>query len=135
MSEVASFSYADQVWNRAAMESGGAAPRSGDAALASLLRFHNYAMNGGVAHALESLSPQELAACIQGYLYFGFSDVVEMLSRRDLSVESEEVLDNEYGALIPSDEVLVQVFEKVFRSSPDLFSPLVAAQVHSFTRP
>ena len=50
-------SLADQIWNRAALESGGPAAREGDRALAALLLAHGMVMNGGVGHALEVLSP------------------------------------------------------------------------------
>ena len=42
---------ADRVWNRAALEGGGASPGPGDRALASLLLVHGLVINGGVHHA------------------------------------------------------------------------------------
>jgi hypothetical protein len=53
---------ADKVWNRATLQSGGAAPKSGDRALAVLLLVHGLVMNGGVHHALESAQTSELRA-------------------------------------------------------------------------
>lgn len=54
-------SQADAVWNRAALEGGGAHPKAGDSALPALLRAHGYIMNGGVHHVVECLSPEERA--------------------------------------------------------------------------
>ena len=118
-------SQADLVWNRAAIEGGGAAPRMGDVALAALIAFHSITMNGGLDHALEFFSPDEVAASIRGFRFFGFNDVATMLEcTGDVSPESEEEMDLQYSQLIPTDSVLVCAFESVFKSAPEIFAPV-----------
>jgi hypothetical protein len=68
----------DQVWNRAALQSGGLNPGEGDRALAALLVAHGMVMNGGVAHALESLSSEERSAAAAGFRFFSFSDIADL---------------------------------------------------------
>ena len=69
----------DRVWNRAAMDDGGEEPRAGDRALADLLYAHGMVMNGGVHHALEVLTPDELKAAIAGFRYFSLGAVADLL--------------------------------------------------------
>ena len=58
------------IWNRAVLDAGGSTPGLGDTALAGLMLFHGLAMNGGIEHALEILSPAEFDAAIAGFRYF-----------------------------------------------------------------
>lgn len=44
---------ADLIWNRAALEGGGASPGPGDFTLADALAFHGLVMNGGALDAAE----------------------------------------------------------------------------------
>src|SRR3546814_2272427 len=69
----------DQIWNRAALEVGGTNPREGDKALASLLLLHGMAMNGGIDHAVEVLTPLEFSAALAGFRYFGLVRIAELL--------------------------------------------------------
>jgi hypothetical protein len=46
---------ADLIWNRAALERGGAAPGVADRALADVLAFHGLVMSCGVLDALEQV--------------------------------------------------------------------------------
>jgi hypothetical protein len=64
------FSIEDQIWNRAALDSGGDSPLEGDQSLTDLLYFHGMAMNGGLGHAFEVLSDDEQAAAIDGFRFF-----------------------------------------------------------------
>jgi hypothetical protein len=89
---------ANRVWNRAALEEGGRAPREGDRALAALLLAHGMVMNGGVQHATEALSADEMAAAAAGFRYFS------------------------------SDSRLVSRFEVVFADRPSAFAPLSNAR-------
>lgn len=115
----------DKIWNRAAMEAGGSAPREGDAALASLLLVHGMVMNGGIDHALETLSKEEYAAGIDGFRYFGLPKVASILQRARGAMETDfERLNAEYGSLVPSDSTLVHAFQAKLIVSPGVFSPL-----------
>jgi hypothetical protein len=111
-----------RVWNRAALESGGASPREGDRALAALLRLHGLVMNGGVHHALEVLSRDEIRAAISGFEFFSLTPVGRLLEvARTLD---EEAANRQYWAFIPDDDAINGRFRVTFRSSPHAFAPL-----------
>lgn len=111
-----------RVWNRAALESGGAAPREGDRALAALLLAHGLVMNGGVHHALELLSPDEIRAAISGFEFFFLAPVGRLLEVAQ-SLE-EEAANRQYRAIIPNDDAIDRRLRVVFGSSPHAFAPL-----------
>ena len=118
-------SKANQIWNRAAMESGGSKARDGDRALSDLLLAHGMVMNGGVGHALEALSSDELAAAVKGYRFFGLNVVAALLEHSVNGTEDEvDQADAHYGALIPSDQTLVDRFEALYGASPQVFAPI-----------
>jgi hypothetical protein len=56
---------ADMIWNRACGEDSLRA-LPGDRALADLLNAHGLAMNGGVLHAIECMSAEELSEAEAG---------------------------------------------------------------------
>lgn len=121
---------ADVIWNRACMEDGGEAPRVGDRALAALLLAHGLAMNGGVLHAAEMLSDEELAAAVAGYRFFGLEAIAALLceARGLLGQEAEldeqeSMLDQRYAAVIPDDELLVQQFREHWAAHPEDYAP------------
>jgi hypothetical protein len=115
----------DQIWNRAAMESGGAAALDGDRALADLLLAHGMIMNGGVGHALEVLSSDEFAAALDGYRFFGLNAVASLLEYTANAAEDEvNQADACYGELIPSDQTIVDCFEAFYHSSPKAFASI-----------
>jgi hypothetical protein len=123
-------SAADQVWNRAAMEAGGNSPGPGDRALASLLLLHGLAMNGGIHHAMECLSPEELSAAIDGFTYFGFDKMAEWLTNapddpllREWTDETEAPAVFRYAEYIPDDACLATHFEAVYSDRPSDFAP------------
>jgi len=89
-------------------------------------------MNGGVLHAVESLSPDELAGAQAGYGYFGYEGIAKLIRtaldaiQRDQDLDSLEAkLDQEYWSEIPDDGVLVNAFEVHYKASPREYSPLV----------
>src|SRR5436305_844595 len=94
--------HAVMIWNRAC----GSDPlRSlpGDRALADLLRAHGLAMNGGVLHAVECLSPDELSYARSGYIFYGLQAAASLLSRAKAILEraddlggNERLLDGQY---------------------------------------
>ena len=117
------FTEADLVWNRAALEGGGATARKGDLALAALLLVHGAICNGGVCDACESLSPTQLVAGGDAYAFFGLPDVAKVLSTPpDASDDECEHADRDYWQLVPDDATLVARFEAVFAQSRDLFA-------------
>ena len=114
-----------QIWNRASLESGGATPAAGDIALASLLLAHGLAMNGGVAHAIESLSQAEIAAAIDGFNYFGLTDASHVFEQRpDDSEDVEERLNMMYRTAVPNDQILAHAFRVKLISTPSAFAPI-----------
>ena len=122
---------ADYIWNRAALDEGSSLPCVGDRALSLLLKAHGLVMNGGIFHAVELLSAQKFAGAKDGYRFFGFPQVADLLDRalrifnegRDLE-SYESVLGREYELNIPNDSALVARFESQFHSHPEDFAPL-----------
>lgn len=130
---MANLTKANMIWNRACGED---PLRSlhGDRALADLLRAHGLAMNGGVLHAVECLTPEELSNAEAGFRFFGFDAIAALLSRarrifdagEDLE-NHEPQLDREYAHIIPSDSLLLDRFEKRLASNPSDFAPIRAS--------
>jgi hypothetical protein len=117
---------ADLVWNRAALDGGGSAPRTGDRALAALLLAHGLIMNGGVEHALDLLSPVETMAAIEAFKFFDMADVGDLLEQAATGRfhhEAEEG-DERYAALVSDDEILAARFRHRYVSTPGAFAPL-----------
>jgi hypothetical protein len=121
---------AGKIWDRACF-GGGESPRSGDIALATLLLFHGLAMNGGVLHAVECLSPEQLIAAKEGYKYFWFESVSELISsaqeviEKKLDLDSHEATMNQkYRHMIPNDDVLIDSFERHQQQHPLEYSPI-----------
>lgn len=102
----------DKVWNRAALEAGGANPLEGDEALAALLTVHGLVMNGGVDHAIEVLAPSEVASGIAGFRYFGLVEVAAVLEIASASNLGWERFNSRYAALIPADDIIVEAFHR-----------------------
>jgi hypothetical protein len=121
---------ANMIWNRACGEDPLRA-FPGDRALADLLYAHGLAMNGGVLHAVELMSAEELSHAGAGYQYFGFGEASSLLSRAQAIFEAgddleshEQGLNGEYAQIVPSDSSLVERFEKRLKASPSDFAPL-----------
>lgn len=121
----------DSIWNRAALERGGAAPRQGDRALSSLLLFHGLVMNGGVHHALDGMAPPEISAAAEGYAFLGLHGVASFIrGAADNAVLStrtgatEAAADKHYAEMIPDDSYLVARFEELYRQRPEQFAPI-----------
>ncbi len=114
------------------MEDGGADPSPGDTALSSVLCAHGYLMNGGVSHALELLSEDELNSAVAGYRFYGFPEVSDLLIRASKLLASgtatdsgEDALNSEYSRFIPADSTLVERFESHFEASPHAYAPVM----------
>ena len=121
----------DLIWNRAAMDNGGLTPGPGDFALSALLYAHGLAMNGGVLHAVELLSPTELAKAQSGYRFFGLVAISDLLRDAWLLVRDgadlgshEQRLDAEY-MMHANDSALTVRFEQYYLLHPSDFAPTV----------
>lgn len=127
---------ADEVWNRAAMATGGPRPRKGDAALASVLGVHSKAMSGGLVNAVEQSVPDHLDAAEAGFRWLRLetaADVVAMVRREieagalddnDRAEALELRADDEYGQGIPTDHTLVNAFRTLLVEEPTAFAPV-----------
>ena len=118
------FSEADRVWNRAAIEYGGAHPREGDQALSDMLLAHAMIMHGGLAQAFECLSEEELVAAAMGFDFFGLSPVSKLLIKKFTDDELKNVDDRWYWEFVKDDSDLVNRFEVVYAEAPEYFAPL-----------
>jgi len=127
---VMSLSRQDRIWNRAALENGGVAPGIGDSAPASLLRVHGLAMNGGVPHAIQALSPKDREIAVAGFRHFGLVAAADVFAAPVDASEDEESselrLNAAYLAAVPSDATIVQAFRQRLIAFPSEFSPLGA---------
>jgi len=127
---------ADEIWNRAAMDAGGPNPGAGDKALSALLKAHGMACNGGVLHAVEVLDSEKMLAAISGFRYYGLNEAAAILEEAQAAATRDDIregrvddelerrLDNAYGSVIPSDDVLVEHFAEKLRETPADFRPL-----------
>lgn len=120
-----------RVWNRAALEQGGPDAREGDRALAGLLYAHRFVMHGGLAHAIEGLTDEELAHAIAGYRYFAFDDVADLLGqlRAGVPANRSDAADERCRASIPDESKLAEHFEALFADRAHVFAPIPAKQL------
>lgn len=80
---------------------------------------------GGVLHALEALTKQEVSAAISGYRYFGLDAATALLIEISATDDPDEAAcDRRYGESIPTDDVLAQAFENKLKSIPKDFAPV-----------
>jgi hypothetical protein len=129
---MAELTKAEMIWNRACGEDP-LRTLPGDRALSDLLRAHGLVMNGGVLHAVECLTDNELSNAKLGYRFYGLEGVTSLLSRAKSVFESaedlechEQQLDRQYADMIPTDSSLVVRFEERLKSNPSDFAPLRA---------
>jgi hypothetical protein len=131
---------ADEIWNRAALDDGGASPSEGDRALAAALHLHAAAMSGGVLDAVETMSPEELDAAEAGFRWLHVPTVAELLSRVRRQVAQGVLEDTEqaarlefsaedaYSEAIENDAALEAAFKARLRTDPDAFSASEASR-------
>lgn len=127
---------ADEVWDRAATTGGGPDARRGDTLLASVLAVHNLTMNGGLLNSVDQAPPEQLEAAEAGYRWLHLdaaADVVATVRREvetgalddDDRADALEVrADEEYAAVVPTDQTLVDAFLKRWREDPEAFAPV-----------
>jgi hypothetical protein len=89
-------------------------------------------MNGGILHAVECVTGQDLSDAAAGYRYFGFEAVSSLLSRAKAildagqDLETHELqLDRQYAVLIPSDSYLGERFETHLQENPSEYAPII----------
>lgn len=126
---MAELTQADVIWNRACGDTSLRA-LPGDRALADMLGAHSLVMNGGVLHAIECLTTSKLSDAKAGYVFFGLDGIASLFTRASALFEKgddpevhEVQLDREYCELIPSDDALVERFEKHLESHPSEYAP------------
>jgi hypothetical protein len=113
---------ADQIWNRAALESGGRAPLEGDRSLADLLLAHGLVMNGGVEHMIQAVTSAELSAAIKGFRYFGLDEIALLLENSVNASESQlERADSDY-CRVANDQVIAKGFKDFYFRNPKAFA-------------
>ena len=119
-----------QVWNRACDSLSQEPLRLGDHALKDMLRAHGLICNGGVFHAFDVLTREQIEAAKSGYRFYGFHEIVDLLSRakelldEDAELgEYEERLDRKYSGYI-GDSELYEHFKQHFAAKPSDFAPL-----------
>jgi hypothetical protein len=71
---------ADLIWNRAALESGGASPGPGDLSLADAPAFHGLVMNGGMLDAAERLSVEDHVKVAAAYRWLGLEAMADLVA-------------------------------------------------------
>jgi hypothetical protein len=126
---------ADMIWNRAALDDGGASPGAGDTALAAALAFHGLAMGGGVLDAFErALGGATLTEA--AFRWLGLEPVAALLAwvRREIAAgtlgndDQAEVFEREagerYNAILPSDAILQAAFRSRLGEDPSAFAGL-----------
>ncbi len=132
------FTEADKVWNRACGQGECLSPRPGDSALAALIKVHSLAMNGGVLHALETCSEEQLVTAAGGYRYFGLDGAASMVEAalaelRGIQSQGDDLrelerleiaLDERYATHVPDDRTLTIAFERIFELRRTDFQPV-----------
>jgi len=126
-----SLTYADHIWNRACLPESEGLGAIGDRRLWSVIRVHSIAMNGGLDHAVDHCTHDQVRDAAAGFLYLGMDAVAELLTDvqalndRDAWDESRAAEDDDrYNDLIPRDDVIIRAFEAKLASAPSDFVPL-----------
>ena len=125
---------ADDIWNRAALESGGPTPGAGDRALAAALRLHSSAMSGGVLDAVEHMTDEELDAAEAGYRWLHVPAASEAIAAVRRAIAEGALLDpdrasalemsseDDYDKAIEDDAALDSAFRARLQTDPGAFA-------------
>lgn len=127
-------SESDLIWNRACLESGGSKPREGDRHLAAALLAHGLVANGGLHHAVESMSESEARAAISGFEYLGLAAAAQLIAelaphaeefrRVEYTDQEEESANARYIQAVDGDRALEAAFFRALSSKPgDFYRP------------
>jgi hypothetical protein len=94
------------------------------------------AMNGGVVHAVEGLTADELARAIEGYRFFGLDEVADLVAhvaRQASDVDPDDVdaaerleleSNERFYALVRDDEAVAEAFRAHFHEHPEAYAPV-----------
>ena len=113
---------ADKIWNRACLENGGSNPFEGDRFLADLLLFDSLVGNGGLGHGFDVCSETEIQAAIEGFRYFGLTEIAEFLI--DVQKYSELVQENLSISYYKFSDKIFEAFVEFYRINPQAFAPI-----------
>ena len=87
-------------------------------------------MNGGVHHAVDSLSDGELEAAVAGYGYFGLGNVASLLqevaadlAHHEWTDAAEDRANARYNEMVPDDRYLYGRLQAAIRDDPSPFAP------------
>lgn len=134
-----SLTYAENIWNRACLPESEGLGEVGDQLLWSLLRVHSIAMNGGLDHAVDHCTHDQVRDAAASFRYFAMDAVAELLTEvqalSDLDAWDDSRAaqdDDRYNELIPRDEVIAQAFEAKLALVPSDFAPLDPATLPHF---
>lgn len=127
------------VWNRATGTEYPDHFRAGDRHLTAVLVFEGYAYNGGLLHALEGLTDEELDATVAGLRYFALPEYVQVVNTMrertraldpdDLAAGEalEEACNDAFDEIIGEGEPPLEVaFRTRFKEDPEAFAPVPA---------
>lgn len=90
-------------------------------------------MNGGIDHAVECLQSEEIEAAAEGYRYFGYYRISDMIRNAPIGFNGlEEEAHEEYRVSleelyyreIPSDSELFARFQAHYSANPSEYAPL-----------
>lgn len=102
---------------------------SGDKAVASVVAFRSAAISGGIEHALDALTPAQLAAAADGFVYLDAPLLESVVDRSKIEASAKDLdalasLNDEYDLFVPQDETLIALVSAAVARNPDGFSPL-----------
>ena len=119
------------VWDRACALPAEKFHLPGDVALARMITMHSLIMNGGVHHALDVLSREDVEAALSGYQYFklrsaflAISSVLSDASISEWNDENEAEANRLYYSTIPDDSALIEAFDRRYQEFPGDFDEL-----------
>jgi hypothetical protein len=124
----------DRIWNRAATQSGGSAPRKGDRHLAAALELHTLAMSGGVPDAVRALTDAQLDDAESGLRWLGLPAAAAVVAKVRRKIADGALDDPEraerlqrrakrnYAEAVEDDSALLSAFRSRLRTDPDAFA-------------
>ena len=107
-----------EIWNRACTENGGTEPLAGDVALTWMLRGHGSMMNGGL-DAFQDLPEQDQQASINGFRFFFFDDIADLILRAPKLSDNE--LDDAQNAFLEFDSGMLGRVRSYIEANPHQF--------------
>jgi hypothetical protein len=82
-------------------------------------------MSGGTTFAKEVLDPAAFPAAAEACRYFGLPQLADLIGRIAVMDDDDELeMNDEYGELVPLDEVLADAFERRYATTAGDFDPV-----------